>query len=232
MGLFDLPFLFTSTEGADAICDGEIGQSINQTIEENSGIHILCYYENGFRCVTNSVREIVTPADLEGLKIRTPESDVYLATFQQLGANPTPMAFSEVFTALQQGTIDGQENPLATIYQNNFYEVQPYVTRTGHIYSVHMLTINADLYNGLSDEDKAAFDEAAAYASKVNRDLSRELDDQYAKDLADAGMTVTELTAEQKAEWQEACAPVYDQFADTIGADLIAQAKEIMAQYS
>ena len=231
VGLFDLPFLFTSTEGADEICDGEIGQAINQTIEENSGVHILCYYENGFRCITNSKHEIKTPEDLKGLKIRTPESDVFLATFEELGANPTPMAFSEVFTALQQGTIDGQENPLNTIYLNKFNEVQDYCTRTGHIYGVHVLIVNKDIYNNLSDEDKAAFDEAAAYASEVNRNLSRELDEDYCQKLKDAGMTVTELSSEEKAVWQEACQPVYEQFKGTIGEDLITKAQEIMAKY-
>ncbi len=232
IGLFDLPFLFTSTEGADEVFDGEIGASISKTVETNGGVHVLGYFENGFRCVTNSKHEIVTPDDLKGLKIRTPESDVFLATFNALGANPTPMAFSEVFTALQQGTIDGQENPLNTIYLNKFYEVQGYVTRTGHIYGPHMFIVNSKLYNSLSDEDKAAFDEAAGEAVKANRELSRELDEDYAQKLRDAGMAVTELSPEQKAVWQEAVAPVYEQFSDKIGADLIARVQEIMAKHN
>lgn len=229
VGVFNMPFLFSNTAGADKVFDGEIGQSISKVIEEKGGVHILGYYENGFRNVTNSKKEIHVPEDIKGMKIRTPEGEVYLKTFELLGANPTPMAFSEVFTALQQKTIDGQENPFNTIYLNNFFEVQDYVTRTGHIYSPHMFCMNADFYNSLPDEDKAAVDEAARAAVEANRNLSRELDEQYMQDLKNAGMTVTELTPEEREQWVEAVAPIYDEYDSQFG-DLIRQIQEIMAE--
>ncbi len=228
VGVFDMPFLFSNTAGADKVFDGEIGQAINQTIEEKGGVHILGYFENGFRNITNSVKEIHTPEDIKGMKIRTPESEVFLKTFELLGANPTPMAFSEVFTALQQKTIDGQENPLNTIYLNNFYEVQGYVTRTGHIYGPHMFCMNAALYNSLSPEDQAAVDEAARAAVEANRQLSRELDEGYVAKLEEAGMTVTELTPEERELWVQAVSPIYDSYAEQYG-ELISQIQEIMA---
>lgn len=231
VGVFDMPFLFTNTEGADEVFDGEIGTAIGQTVEKNGGVHILGYFENGFRNITNSVREVHTPEDLKGLKIRTPESEVFLKTFELLGTNPTPMAFSEVFTALQQKTIDGQENPLNTIYLNNLYEVQDYVTRTGHIYSPHMFCMNKSFYDGLSDEDKAAVDEAAKAAVDANRKLSRELDEGYVKSLEEAGMTVTTLTPEEKAVWVEAVSPIYEEYSGKYG-DLITQIQDIMAAYN
>lgn len=162
------------------------------------------------------------------MKIRTPESEVFLKTFELLGANPTPMAFSEVFTALQQKTIDGQENPLNTIYLNNFYEVQGYVTRTGHIYGPHMFCMNAALYNSLSPEDQAAVDEAARAAVEANRQLSRELDEGYVAKLEEAGMTVTELTPEERELWVQAVSPIYDSYAEQYG-ELSTQIQEIMA---
>lgn len=229
VGVFNMPFLFTNTAGADQVFDGEIGQNISQTIEEKGGVHILGYFENGFRNITNSKKEIHVPEDIKGMKIRTPESEVYLKTFELLGANPTPMPFSEVFTALQQNTIDGQENPFNTIYLNNLFEVQDYVTRTGHIYSPHVFCMNADFYNGLPEEDRAAVDEAARAAVEVNRSLSRELDEQYMQNLTDAGMTVTELTSEEKAQWVEAVSPIYAQYEDQFG-DLIRQIQGIMAE--
>lgn len=228
VGVFDMPFLFTNTEGADKVFDGEIGTNIGQTVEKNGSVHILGYFENGFRNITNSVREVHTPEDLKGLKIRTPESEVFLKTFELLGTNPTPMAFSEVFTALQQRTIDGQENPLNTIYLNNLYEVQDYVTRTGHIYSPHMFCMSKSFYDNLSDEDKASVDEAARAAVDANRKLSRELDEGYVKSLEEAGMTVTTLTSEEMALWKDAVSPIYEEYADKYG-ELITQIQDIMA---
>lgn len=132
--VFDFPFLFPNEEVADKVVDGPFGQKLLDSLS-NHGIKGIAFWENGYRQLTNSVREVKTPADVKGLKIRTMENPVHLAAFRALGANPTPMPFGELFTSLQQRTIDGQENPLTTIYLQKFYEVQKYTTLTNHLYS-------------------------------------------------------------------------------------------------
>ncbi|MFA6506302.1 MAG: DctP family TRAP transporter solute-binding subunit, partial [Treponemataceae bacterium] len=134
LNVFDLPFIITSEKGADAIFDGPVGAKFSALLEAK-GFKNLCFMENGFRQLTNSAREVKTPADLKGMKVRTMQNPLHLAAWKALGANPTPMAFSEVFTAMQQKTIDGQENPIPTIYLQKFNEVQKYATLSGHIYS-------------------------------------------------------------------------------------------------
>jgi tripartite ATP-independent transporter DctP family solute receptor len=134
--VFDLPFTVPNEKAADAIFDGPIGAKLATALEAK-GIKLLAYYENGFRQLTNSAHPVKSPADLKGLKIRTMQNPIHLEAFRAMGANPTPMPFSEVFTALQQKTIDGQENPIPTIWLSKFYEVQKYVSMTGHSTSAH-----------------------------------------------------------------------------------------------
>ncbi|HSM88668.1 MAG TPA: DctP family TRAP transporter solute-binding subunit, partial [Desulfobacterales bacterium] len=144
--VFDLPFIVTTEKAADAIYDGPVGAKLAAALEPK-GIKLLAYYENGFRQLTNSVRAVQAPADLKGLKIRTMQNPIHLEAFRAMGANPTPMPFSEVFTALQQKTIDGQENPIPTIWLSKFYEVQKYVSLTGHVYGPHIMLINKKLFD-------------------------------------------------------------------------------------
>ena len=228
--VFDLPFLFPNTEAADAVMDGEIGDSIAAKIEPN-GLHVLGWMENGYRCLTNSKKDVHVPADVAGMKIRTMENELHLAAWKELGAVPTPMAFSEVFTALEQGAIDGQENPISTIYLNKFYEPNPYVTVSNHIYSPKLFLISADLYNGLTDEEKAVFDEAGKEASKVARETNRQQCADYVTSIRDEGATVTELTDEEHQQWVDATAGVKDMFKDQIGEDLIKAVEDVCANY-
>ena len=137
--VFDLPFIFSETQKTREILDGPIGQEILDTLDAQ-GIVGLCYFENGFRNVTNNVRPITKPEDLKGLKIRTMESPIHMASFRAMGANPTPMALGELFTALQLGTVDGQENPLAIINTSKFYEVQKFLSITEHFYALRVLS--------------------------------------------------------------------------------------------
>lgn len=162
---------------------------------------------------------------MKGLKIRTMENPIHLAAFKALGANPTPMPFSEVFTAMQQHTIDGQENPIPTIYLQKFYEVQQYCTLTGHVYGPHIMLISADLWNSLPDEDKKIFEGAAYESALFNRKTNRELGRSQVEELRKAGMTVTELTPEQLKAFQDAVQPVYKEFEGQIGKELIAEFK-------
>jgi tripartite ATP-independent transporter DctP family solute receptor len=221
---FDLPFIITSEKAADAIFDGPVGKKIASSLE-GKGLHLLAYYENGFRQLTNSKHAVKTPADLKGLKIRTMENPIHLAAFKALGANPTPMPFSEVFTAMQQHTIDGQENPIPTIYLQKFFEVQKHVSLTGHVYGPHIMLISDQLWNGLSAEDKKIFEEAAYESALLNRATNRKMAKDYVDELKKAGMEVTEFTPEQLKVFQDAVQPVYAQFEDQIGKDLINEFK-------
>jgi tripartite ATP-independent transporter DctP family solute receptor len=227
--VLDLPFIFPSTKAADAVLDGTVGKALAAKLEPK-GLKLLAYYENGFRQLTNSAREVRTPADLKGLKIRTMENPIHLAAWKALGANPTPMPFSEVFTAMQQKTIDGQENPIPTIYLQKFYEVQDFTTLTGHVYGPHIMLMNLKLFQSFTAEEQKVIMEAAQESALYQRKINRQMDKDYVTELRKEGMTVTELTpAEQKA-FQDAVQPVYTQFEDKIGKDLIQQVKDITSK--
>lgn len=218
--VLDLPFLFASYEDADKVLDGTVGKYLADKLEPK-GIKLLAYYENGFRNLTNSQHEVRTPADLKGLKVRTMENPIHLAAWKALGANPTPMPFSEVFTAMQQETIDGQENPVPTIYLQKFYEVQDFTTLTGHVYGPHIMLMNADLFNSFSDEEQKIIMEAAQESALYQRDMNRQMASDYVSELRKEGMTVTELSASEKKAFQDAVQPIYSQFEDQIGKDVI-----------
>ncbi|MDL2260117.1 TRAP transporter substrate-binding protein [Deltaproteobacteria bacterium OttesenSCG-928-K17] len=220
--VYDLPFIFPDSATAHKVLDGPIGQ--NSFVElEKIGIIGLAFYENGFRQVTNSSKPLVKPSDARGLKIRTMENKVHMASFRAVGANPTPMAFGELFTALQQKTIDAQENPLPIIYNNKFYEVQKYCSMTNHFYSPAPLLISKKVWDKLSDEQKQIFKDAAVEARAYQREELAKQDAAYLSDLKDMGMEINEV---DKEAWLKAMAPVYKQFEKEIGADLIKQVQD------
>jgi len=231
----NLPYLFLTREIAFEFLDGPIGTEMAKNLEK-SGIKILGYFENGVRHVTNNVRPVRTPADLRGLKIRTMDNPVHLAAFRNMGANPTPMAFGEVFTALQQGAIDGQENPFANIAAMKFDEVQKYMSTTGHFYDVTGFMMNLDLYNGLPGDIRKAVDEAAAAAVKAQRQFAAEDDVRFQKEfMAKGKMTIIELTNEQRLVFREAAKKTYEEMADRIGKDMLqrirAEVQQIEARH-
>lgn len=164
----DLPFLFRDYDHARAVLDGEIGQQLLAKIGENQLVG-LAWSENGFRHVTNSQRPVRTPADLDGLKLRTMENKVHMEAFSKMGAAPTPMAFPELFTALQQGVVDGQENPVTVITASKFWEVQGFVSLTGHVYSPAIVLASPILFDGLTDEQQGWFMEAAKASAAATR---------------------------------------------------------------
>ena len=218
--VFDLPFIITNTKAADAIYDGPVGAKLAALLEPK-GLKLLAYYENGFRQLTNSVREVHSPADLKGLKIRTMENPIHLAAWRALGANPTPMPFSEVFTAMQQKTIDGQENPIPTIYLSKFYEVQKYITLTGHVYGPHILLINKKLFDSFPAEDQKIILDAAQQSAVYQRNLNRKMNSDLLDKLKEVGMTVTVPTVEELKAFQDATKPVYNEWVPKIGKDLV-----------
>lgn len=210
--IFDFPFLFTDEADADKILDGPIGQELLDSLSK-VGIKGLVYWENGFRNLTNRKVEVKSPEEMKGLKIRTMENPVHLAAFRALGANPTPMAFGELFTALQQKTVDGQENPIATIYYNKFYEVQGCITLTKHIYSPFVFMISQKFWDESTKEEQEAIMEAAILARDHERQLNRKANEKLSVELKKEGMKVISLTPESQKAFIEKAQSIYPKFA-------------------
>ena len=219
-GVFDIPFLFRDLEHARAVLDGEVGQEILAKFDD-VGLHGLAWGEQGFRHITNNRNAIHTPADVEGLKIRTMENPVHLAAFNAMGAAPTPMAWPEVISSLQQGVIDGQENPLSVIVSVKLDEVQEYLTLSGHVYSPAMLLVSKPFWDGLDDDQKAAFETAAAEAVTAMRGFVDDVESSGVETLKERGMKVNELSAEEKAAFQESITSAYDEYYETYGKELV-----------
>jgi TRAP-type transport system periplasmic protein len=212
--IFDVPFLFRDKAHARAVLDGPIGQEM-LTKFDAKGFKALAWAENGFRHMTNSKHEVKTPADLKGLKMRTMENPVHIAAYKGFGIITTPMAFPEVFTALQQGTVDGQENPLSVIISAKFDQVQKYLTLTGHVYSPCIFLMNKAAFDKLSPADKQAFIDAAKEGTKANRARVDQDDAKGVADLRAKGMIVTDNI--DKTAFVKALAPVEAQFEKDFG---------------
>lgn len=223
--VFDLPYLFKSKEVAYKALDGELGQKLNEMLLK-TGLRNLAYGENGFRHITNNRGPIEKPEDLKGLKIRTMENPVHMATFKALGANPTPMSFGELYTALQQGTVDAQENPIPLVYTAKFYEVQDYYTLDGHVYAATVVLINDDFYKSLPEDLQKIVKEGAEKFRDEQRKINTQQEEEMLGLLKKEGMKINELTPEQKQKFIETTLPVYDQFKDELGEDLIELAKQ------
>lgn len=219
----DFPFLFKDYAGARAVLDGEIGQSLLDKFDA-IGLEALAWGENGFRHVTNSQHPVKTPEDLAGLKLRTMENQVHIAAFEAAGAAPTPMSWTEVLTALQQGTIDGQENPIPILVVNKIWDVQTYVTLTGHVYSPAVLVMSKITWDGLSEEEQGWVREAAKDAVVANRAYVDKSEAEGVAILQENGMEV--ITAIDKDAFAAAVQPAYDEYADEYGADLIKQIQD------
>lgn len=212
--ILDVPFLFRDKAHARAVLDGPIGQEL-LTKFDSKGMKALAWAENGFRHMTNSKRAVNAPEDLKGLKMRTMENPVHIAAYKGFGIITTPMAFPEVFTALQQGTVDGQENPLSVIISAKFDQVQKHLSLTGHVYSPCVLLMNKGAWDKLSAADKTAFLEAAKEATKANRARVDEDDAKGVADLRAKGMNVVENL--DKAKFVQAIAPVNAEFEKQFG---------------
>jgi tripartite ATP-independent transporter DctP family solute receptor len=208
MGVVDLPFLFTNNALVDMVLDGPIGRELLDGLE-TAHIKGLAFFENGFRNFTNSKRPLLGPQDFKGLKFRTMENPVHLASVRQLGAQAVPMSWGEVYTSLQTGVIDGQENPIAIIYAFKLSEVQKYLSLTGHFYSPAPLSMSLNAFNGLPPEYQKVFMDAALKAAAYERKLIRDNEAKQLEELKAQGMVVSTV---DKAPFTEAMSPVYDQF--------------------
>lgn len=216
MGVISLPYIFDNAEHAYKALDGEIGAELAANLPAN-GLRLLSYWENGFRSVTNSTRPITMPADLKGLKIRVPEDVVYQDTFAQFGANVVAMAFGELYTALQQKTVDGQENPLALIATNKIYEVQKYLSLTEHFYGPAQVLISEQRWQSLTPEMQAAIQSAMDQARDFERNMLKENNAQYLQTIKDSGTEVNEV---DKSLFMDDANVVWEKYRDTYG-DLI-----------
>ncbi|REC95063.1 TRAP transporter substrate-binding protein [Kushneria indalinina] len=214
----DFPFLFKSYDSAHEVLDGEIGQDILDALQP-AGLIGLAWAENGFRHVTNSTRSIENPEDFKGLKLRTMENEVHIAAFQALGAAPTPMSWTEVLTSLQQGTIDGQENPVPIITANSMWEMQDYATLTSHAYSPAAVVMSEIYWDQLSEKEKGWFREAAKAAAEASRETVANNEQAGIERMRKNGMTVVESIDQQAFE--RAVQPVYDQYAERYAPELI-----------
>ena len=214
--ILDVPYLFTDYQHARTVLDGPIGDEMLKAFEPR-GFKALAWAENGFRHMTNNKHPIKVPADMQGLKMRTVENPVHIQAYKAFGINPTPMAFSEVFTALQQGTVDGQENPLSVITASKFDQVQKHLTLTGHVYSPGVYLMNKATFDKLPDADKKAFIEAAQIGVKANRDRIDSDEKNAVADLRSKGMEVVETI--DKAQFQAALEPIMADFNKQFGKD-------------
>ena len=212
--ILDIPFLFRDKAHARAVLDGSIGQDMLAKFEPK-GFKALAWGENGVRHMTNSKRAVNTPDDLKGLKLRTMENPVHIAAYKGFGIVPTPMAFPEVFTALQQGTVDGQENPLSVIMASKFDQVQKHLSLTGHVYSPGIFLMSKAAFDKLSAADKTAFIESAKEGAKANRARDDEDDAKGVADLKSKGMSVVENL--DKAKFVAALVPVNAEFEKQFG---------------
>jgi len=216
----DLPFTFATPEEAYKFYDGEIGNILFEKTE-HLGLVGLAWWENGFRNFTNNKRPITCPDDMKGLKIRTMNSPVHMASVRALGADAVPVPFGELYSALQQGVVDGEENPVANIHSSRFNEVQKYLTLSRHFYDPSPLFISQKTLDKLNDEQIAIIKEAAIEARDYMRNIANEQEAGLVEDLKKNGMEVTVLTPEQIQAFQEATKDVYKEFIDKIGEDFL-----------
>lgn len=217
--IFDIPFLFRDYDHARKVLDGKIGQDVLKKFQ-SKGLVGLTWGENGFRHMTNNKHPIKTPADAAGLKMRTMENKVHMEGYKAFGILPTPMAFTELFTALQQGTVDGQENPIPVILAAKFSQVQKYLSLTGHVYSPAAIIMNLGVFNKLSADDKKIFLEAAKDATTAQRKRVNDDEARGIEILRKDGVEVTEKVDGEA--FRKAIAPAYAGYAKEFGADNIA----------
>jgi len=216
--VLDVPFLFRDYAHARGVLDSEIGDKLLEKFEPR-GMIGMAWMENGFRHLTTGNREVKSPADVKGLKIRTMENQVHMEAWKSAGVLPTPMAFSELPSALQQGTVDGQENPIPVILAGNFDQLQKHLYLTGHVYSPGILVCGTSFWSGLSDEDKKVFQEAAVASVKANRNKVEQDEREGVAELRRRGMQVHEVP--NREAYLESMKTAVASFEKQFGADLL-----------
>lgn len=221
-GVVELPYTWSSTAQAYRAYDGDLGKALEK-IAEAKNLVLLSWWENGYRHITNNRGPIKTPADLKGLKTRVTPDKMRLDTFTLLGAAPAPLAFGELYSALQQKVFDAQENPLSIIYTSSFFEVQKYLSLTGHVWSPASLAISKSVWNRISPEDRKVVKTAADHWRNEQRRMISESDKQYLIQLKDKGMQINEV---DKAAFAAAVAPIWKTYETTFGPELMGIVKK------
>jgi tripartite ATP-independent transporter DctP family solute receptor len=231
-GLFDLPFLFQSGKEADAVVDGPFGQKLAESLTSKNLVG-LGYWDLGFRNLTNGRRPVAKLEDIQGLKVRVLQSPLYIELFNSLGANAVPLPFPELYTALEQKTVDGQENPVTVIQTSKFAEVQKYLTYTRHVYNPQIVIFSKRVWDRYDPDEKKLVEEAAAEAKVFQRQVSRDTEAKAAEQLKAQGMQLTELSAEEIARLREKVKPVVEKFSkdvsETAVKDLYAEVEKARA---
>lgn len=220
-GIVELPYSWADREDAYAAYDGELGEAL-EAIASDYNMKILSWWENGFRHVTNNQGPVETPEDLAGLKIRVTPDKMRLDTFTALGASPAPLSFGELYSALQQGVFDAQENPLSIIHSSSFFEVQDYVSLTGHVWAPACLTVANNVWQRLSEDDQAAVQQLADDWRDEQRRMTQEDDSRLVAELEAEGMSVNEVDT---APFNAAVQGVWADYEDVFGSDLMALVK-------
>jgi len=218
--VLDTPFLFADKASARAAFDGAFGELLAASLREKAGLEVLAFGELGFRTISTTNKQINVPADLKGLKIRTPGSPTRILAFKTLGAAPTPMPLGEVYMALKQGALDGQENPLSVIKDFSFFEVQKFIALTNHVYTPITLAMNGAAYDALSPELKAKVKEAAKAGAAATRKVSDDSDARLVDEFKSKGVSVT---TPDLAAFRAAAEPVKGEIADVVGPDFMAK---------
>lgn len=226
LGIGNLPFIFNDNSDYRKVFDGPLGEKFAKLVEPHGAV-VIGWWENGMRHVTNNAKEIKTPADIKGLNIRVPEGEVFVETFKALGANPTVVSFGELYSALQLKTVDGQENPPAHVVTQKYYEVQKYLTRTGHIHMSSPILMNKALLESMPKEYQKAILQAGREMGPIHTKMVEDLEAQQWKEIAEHGMKITDV---DKAPFREAVKPVIEKFKTKLDPKLIEEVQAAVAQ--
>ncbi|MFN3295738.1 TRAP transporter substrate-binding protein [Caldimonas sp.] len=229
MAIWDTPFLFNNSAEADVVLDGPVGQKVMDKLQEK-GLVGLVYWENGFRNLTNNKQPVTKLEDLNGIKLRVMQNNVFLDSFKSLGANAIPLPFSELFTALETRAVDGQENPYNTILSSKFYEVQKYLTVTNHVYSPWIVLASKKWWDGLSQAERKVLLDAAVKSRDFERKDTREEAARALAELKAKGMQVNELSSAEANRMREKLTAVHASIAEQVGRDLWNETQAALAK--
>lgn len=221
-GVFDTPFLFNDAKEVDAVLDGPVGKKLLDKLPAKSLVG-LSYWDHGFRILTNSKRPVAKLEDLQGLKIRVQQIPVFIEMFAALGAHAVPMPFTELFTAMETKAVDGQENPYISVQVTKFYEVQKYASSTRHAYSPLLVLASKQFWDQLSEQERKVLTDAAEEAKPYQREVSRSLDAKAVEALKKEGMTITEVSPEERNRMREKLKPVIEKHQKTVSEALVGE---------
>jgi len=229
MAIWDTPFLFNNVQEADAVLDGPVGQKVMDKLQEK-GLVGLVYWENGFRNLTNNKRAVTRLEDMDGIKLRVMQNNVFIDSFKTLGANAVPLPFSELFTALETKTVDGQENPYNTILSSKFYEVQKYLTVTNHVYSPWIVLVSKKYWDGLSKAEQKVLLDAAKKSRDFERQDTRAEAEKALADRKAKGMQINQLSPTEANRMREKLAAVNSGISANVGEDLWKETQAAVAK--